>query len=112
MPVIVAKPKSKEKKRYYRKHIDFFKLLEKIKLWPSRSGVLHGIKSMKIKGDLAEIVTHCGETFIVRNSKTSRAARWMRNKWFFKACGKCKIPDWKLEKYSATYLNQQYGSNL
>jgi len=109
---VISKPKSKEKKRYYRKHIDFFKLLDKIKLWPSRSGVLHGIKSMKVKGDMAEIVTHCGEKFIVRNSKTSRAARWMRNKWFFKSCGKCRIPDWKLEKYSATYLNQQYGSNL
>ena len=36
-------------KRYYRKHVDFFRLLEKIKLWPSRNGTLHGIRSITYK---------------------------------------------------------------
>ncbi|ATW28110.1 pyrrolysine--tRNA(Pyl) ligase small subunit [Candidatus Formimonas warabiya] len=108
----VQKPASKEKKRYYRKNVDFFKLIEKIKLWPSRNGTLHGIRSMKITGNTAEIVTHCNERFIIRNSKNSRAARWLRNKWFFHVCPGCKIPQWKLEKYSATYLNQFWGSSL
>lgn len=103
---------SAKKKRYYRKNIDFFKFVEKLKLWPSRSGTLHGIKSMTKRGNTAEIVTHCNEKFEVLNSKHSRAARCLRNKLFFRACSSCKIPDWKLKKYSSTYVNQGYGSNL
>ena len=103
---------SASKKRYYRKNVDFFKFVEKLKLWPSRSGILHGIKSMTIRGNTEEIVTHCNETFQIYNSRHSRAARCLRNKLFFHACGTCKIPGWKLEKYSETYVNQNYGSRL
>jgi len=103
---------SEKKKRYYRKNVDFFKFVEKIKLWPSRSGNLHGIKSMTIRGNTAEIITHCNEKFQVFNSKHSRAARCLRNKLFFHACSTCKIPDWKLKKYSVTYVNQDYGARL
>lgn len=106
------KTRSKERIRYYRKNVEFFKLLEKIKLWPSKNGTLHGIRSIKINGNTAEIVTHCNEKFVVRNSKNCRAARWLRNKWFFGVCKGCKIPEWKLEKYSVTYLNQYHGSGL
>ncbi|MBZ4688647.1 MAG: hypothetical protein PWQ96_1760 [Clostridia bacterium] len=102
----------KAKKRYYRKHIDLFKLLQKIKLWPSRKGILHGIKSINIKGNRAEILTHCNERFVINNSKNSRVSRWLRNKWFFGVCGKCKVPEWKLEKYSSTYFSQYKGSKL
>lgn len=107
-----SKPVPKEKRRYYRKNVEFFKLIEKLKLWPSRSGTLHGIRSIKITGNTAEIVTHCNERFVIHNSRNCRAARWLRNKWFFGVCKGCKIPEWKLEKYSATYLNQLYGSKL
>ncbi len=100
------------KQRYYRKNTEFFKLVEKIKLWPARSGVLHGIKSMKISGDTAEITTYCNETFTIANSKNSRAARWLRNKWSFCVCKKCKIPGWKIEKYSTTIMKNNYGSVL
>ncbi len=100
------------KKRYYRKNVDFFKFVEKLKLWPSKSGTLHGIKSMTIRGNRAEIITHCNESFQTYNSKNSRAARCLRNKLFFKACKTCKIPNWKLEKYSSTFVNQNYGSRL
>lgn len=103
---------SAKKKRYYRKNVDFFKLVEKIKLWPSRNGILHGIQSMTYKGNKAEIITHCSEKFEIFNSKHSRAARCLRNKLFFQECSKCKIPDWKLKKYSVTYVNQDYGSRL
>jgi len=103
---------SKEKKRYYRKHADFFALLQKIKLWPSRKGILHGIRSIKIKGNYAEVVTHCGSRFRIYNSKNSRAARWLRNKWIIETCPRCKIPKWKLEKYSSTYFSEHYGSEL
>ncbi|AFQ43575.1 pyrrolysine--tRNA(Pyl) ligase small subunit [Desulfosporosinus meridiei] len=101
-----------KKKRYYRKNVDFFKFVEKLKLWPSRSGTLHGVKSMTIRGNTAEIVTHCNEKFQIYNSKHSRAARCLRNKLFFRACTTCKIPGWKLEKYSSTHVNQNYGSRL
>ncbi|WP_425059604.1 hypothetical protein SCACP_01990 [Sporomusa carbonis] len=101
-----------KKKKYYRKNVGFFKLVEKIKLWPSRSGILHGIKSIKITGNIAEITTHCGETFIVWNSRNSRAARWLRNKWCASACGKCKIPEWKIQKYTSTIMTQKWGSGL
>lgn len=103
---------TREKKRYYRKNVNFFKLIEKIKLWPSRTGMLHGIKSILIRGNVAEIITHCNEKFVVHNSRNSRAARWLRNKWHLNVCRACKVPDWKLEKYSSTGLSQYHGSNL
>lgn len=102
----------KERTRYYRKNVGFFRLVEKIKLWPARSGVLHGIKSIQVNGDTAVITTHCGERFVVRNSKNSRAARWLRNKWCAKACHACRIPDWKLSKYTKTMMTQDWGSGL
>lgn len=101
-----------KKKKYYRKNVDFFKLVEKIKLWPSRSGILHGIKSIKITGEIAEIITHCDEKFVVWNSRNSRAARWLRNKWCVCGCKACKIPQWKLEKYTRTMMTQKWGSSL
>lgn len=103
---------AKEKKRYYRKNVNFFSLLEKIKLWPSRNGSLHGIKSITRRGDMAEIITHCNLRFIVHNSRHSRAARWLRNKWFFRLCPVCGVPEWKLRKFSATVLSQHYGAQL
>lgn len=105
--------KSKEPpKRYYRKRVELFKLIDKIKLWPSRKGILHGIKSIEKMGEQARITTHCDKTFIVNNSRNSRAARWLRNKWFGNVCPICKIPGWKLEKYSSTRFRRHYGSML
>lgn len=101
-----------KKKKYYRKNVAFFKLVEKIKLWPSRSGIMHGVKSIKITGDIAEVTTHCDEKFIVWNSRNSRAARWLRNKWCVCACKACKIPSWKIEKYTSTMMTQKWGSSL
>ncbi|MFO8143055.1 MAG: pyrrolysine--tRNA(Pyl) ligase small subunit [Dehalococcoidales bacterium] len=111
-----------QKKIFYPKRIPLFKLIDKIKLWPSRTGVLHGIKSFEVRGDsYALITTHCNKQMIVRNSKNSHAARWLRNKWYAKTCDKCRVPQWKIEKYSVTvfkggrfssYLYQQsVGSN-
>lgn len=100
------------KKKFYRKHVALFPLVEKIKLWSSRSGVLHGVRSMEIKGDYAEITTHCGKTFISKNSRNGRAARWLRNKWITKPCKQCKIPSWKLDKYSTTYFSEHFGKEL
>ncbi len=103
---------STPKKRYYRKHVGLFELIDKIKLWPARSGRLHGIKTVVSRGAFAEITTHCGETFRVYNSKNSRANRWLRNKWAKEPCRACKVPQWKLEKYASTFFSQHYGSDL
>ncbi|MDR2461072.1 MAG: hypothetical protein LBE38_09930 [Deltaproteobacteria bacterium] len=99
-------------KRYYRKKNDLFSLLEKIKLWPSRSGRLHGILTITIHGEMATITTHCGKTFQVRNSRNSRAARWLRNKYYSGACTACGVPEWKLAKYGQTFFSRSYGAYL
>lgn len=99
-------------KRYYRKKVELFNLIDKIKLWPSRKGILHGIKSIEKIGDQAWITTHCNKQFIVSNSKRSRGARWLRNKWFTRPCEVCKVPDWKMAKYSSTRFRRHYGSLL
>jgi len=99
-------------KRFYKKRIDLLKLIEKIKLWPSRTGVLHGIRSIETHGSYAIITTHCNKTFSANNSRNSRAARWVRNKWFHSVCKSCGVPDWKLEKYSATHFRRHHGSIL
>jgi pyrrolysyl-tRNA synthetase-like protein len=108
-----AKKKVKQPgKRYYRKRVELFRLIEKIKLWPSRRGLLHGIKTIDVIGGQARITTHCNKTFLITDSRNSRAARWLRNKWFKGICGGCRVPDWKLAKYSSTHFKRHYGSAL
>ncbi len=99
-------------KRYYRKRVELFRLIDKIKLWPSRKGILHGIKAIEKIGDQARITTHCNKMFRVNNSRNSRAARWLRNKWITDICRVCGVPDWKLSKYSATQFKRHHGSLL
>ncbi|OQY06778.1 MAG: hypothetical protein B6I22_04555 [Desulfobacteraceae bacterium 4572_123] len=99
-------------KRYYRKRVELFRLIDKIKLWPSRTGTLHGIRTIEKIGDQARITTHCNKTFMVNNSRNSRASRWLRNKWFHDICPACRIPDWKLAKYSSTQFKRHHGSLL
>jgi pyrrolysyl-tRNA synthetase-like protein len=98
--------------RYYRKRVELFRLLDKIKLWPSRQGILHGIKAIRVTGDVAQVTTHCGKTFTASNSRNSRAARWLRNKWFTQTCESCGIPNWKIEKYASTRFRRHQGSSL
>ena len=102
----------KAAKRYYRKRVALFRLIDKIKLWPSRSGMLHGIRTIQKMGDQARITTHCNKTFLANDSRNSRAARWLRNKWFKEVCPVCRVPDWKLEKFSSTQFKRHYGSAL
>lgn len=104
--------RQKERERFYRKDSELFPLIERIKLWPSRSGMLHGIRQLKVSGDTATIITHCGAEFSVSNSRNGRACRWIRNKWSKCACRACKIPDWKLAKFSRTAMVAQGGENL
>ena len=98
----LEKSKKDTVKRYIYKNQSLYSLINKIKLWPSRSGVLHGIKSVELFGNNIKITTHCGEEFTVWNSKNSRSARWLRNRWCTYPCLKCNIPEWKMSKYSST----------
>ena len=97
---------------YYQRRLRLFKLIDKIKLWPSRTGKLHGIRSIDMSGDIARVITHCNKKFVINNSKNSKAARWLRNKWFTQLCPQCRIPNWKIEKYSATKFVKKQGSWL
>ena len=99
-------------KRYYRKRVHLLRLVEKIKLWPSRKGTLHGIRSIEKLGDQARVTTHCNKAFVIHNSRNSRAARWLRNKLFIGVCSQCGIPEWKLEKYDSTRFKRHQGSLL
>ena len=109
---MVPKKEKPQVKRYYRKRVELFRLIDKVKLWPSRRGILHGIRTIDIMGDQARITTHCNRTFMVANSRNSRAARWLRNKWFKGDGRTCGIPDWKLENHSLTQFRRGYGSDL
>jgi len=51
---------------------------------------------------MMELHTHCGQTARVRNSRTGRVARHLRNKQFEKPCPRCRIPAWKIEKFEET----------
>jgi pyrrolysyl-tRNA synthetase-like protein len=99
-------------KRYYRKRVNLFRLIDKVKLWPSRRGVLHGIKSIEYHGNHGQITTHCGKAFMVADSCNSRAARCLRNKVYASICTQCSVPDWKIEKFAATRFNRHFGSAL
>lgn len=90
------------KKHTVRKHAAPYDVVEKVKLWPSKTGMLHGVRSVKLKSNLIEVQTHCGQSFRVRNSKTSRVARHLRNKIYDKPCPRCRIPAWKVQKFADT----------
>ncbi len=93
------------KKRYMYKNQRLCQMVSKIKLWPSRTGILHGVKTIENTGKTLTITTHCGESFVVWDSKNSRSIRWLQNRWHKKPCKKCRIPQWKLEKYSNTVFS-------
>ncbi len=101
-----------KKTRTYRKNQTLFVLINKMRLWPSRQGILHGVREISINANLATLTTHCGHTFTVYNSRTSRANRWLRNKTIIKPCKFCKVPDWKIEKYKGTSFKKKHGSRL
>lgn len=93
---------AKPKRPTVRRHADPYSVVEKVKLWPSKKGILHGVRSVKLKGGVMELETHCGRSIRLRNSRNSRAARHLRNKTYETSCPLCRIPSWKLEKFGET----------
>ncbi len=112
MSILSGATRPSKKTRTYRKNQLLFLLINKMRLWPSRQGILHGLKEVTINNNMATVTTHCGHTFTVHNSRTSRANRWLRNKIVVKPCKKCAIPDWKMEKYKGTSFKKKHGARL
>jgi pyrrolysyl-tRNA synthetase-like protein len=79
-----------------------YDLVDKINLWPSRSGLLHGVKEAENLGSFIRITTYCGKAIMAKPSKRSRSARWLRNHWKKEICAGCAIPTWKVERYART----------
>jgi len=85
--------------KYQLRNASLFDSVNKIKLWPSRSGLLHGIRDVKGSGDWLELSTHCGVVFKIRDSKNGRGIRQLKHRNYKKVCKKCGVPSWKIEKY-------------
>ena len=99
-------------KRYYRKRQRLLAMVSKMKLWPSRKGRLHGVRTVSATASGFTVETHCGLVFKARDSANSRACRWLRAKQYAVACPDCRIPAWKLEKYGSTVFSKRQGSVL
>lgn len=59
------------KKRYYRKNVELFVLLNKMKLWPARSGVLHGIREINLQGKYALLPLTAARPIRLYNSQAT-----------------------------------------
>ncbi|MDR1657498.1 MAG: hypothetical protein LBT47_08090 [Deltaproteobacteria bacterium] len=101
-----------EAKRYYRKRQHLLAMVFKMKLWPSRTGLLHGVKSLEKTPAGFRVTTHCGLVFSARDSGSSRAARWLRAKQYTAPCPGCQVPPWKLKKYGSTVFSKRRGAVL
>ncbi|NIQ06588.1 MAG: hypothetical protein GWO20_12935 [Candidatus Korarchaeota archaeon] len=77
-----------------------FSLVSKIKLWPSQKGILHGVIKVESLGQFIRVTTYCKEVILVKDSRRSRVARWLRNRWVVAVCKDCRIPEWKLKRFS------------
>ncbi len=97
----------KRRERRFRKREGLYYIINRIKLLPSRNGILHGVRSVKLRGNVMTIITHCNQQVCVKCSKSGRLARWLRNKWYERSCQGCRVPKWKLEKYSQTSFVKQ-----
>jgi len=74
-------------------------MVETVKLWPTRNGTTHGVTHMEREGGFLHIQTHCGLVIVARDSRNSRAARWLRRGHLFRACPRCGIPMWKQRRF-------------
>lgn len=92
--------KAKLLKYYRERNKSLYKMVEKIKLWPSRTGTLHGVRELRKEGDWVVVSTHCGCTLRTRDSKNGRALRQLKQRNYKHACKKCDVPRWKMKKFS------------
>jgi len=75
------------------------KLVKQNDVWLSRNDVLHGIKKYDVSSKKIRIVTDCGETITVNNSRRSSSARSLRNSKYGKVCKHCKLSEERINKF-------------
>ena len=78
-------------------------LVNELGFFISRSGRLHKVSSMVEQGDYLKLSMKCGQCIIVRDSRQSRATRWLKNKWMKKPCRGCKIQSGDLSRFIMRY---------
>lgn len=74
-------------------------LVAELGFFVSRSGKLHKVSSMDEYGNYVRLLTKCGQCIAVRNSRRSKAARWIRNGWMRQICKGCKIKSGELSRF-------------
>lgn len=77
-----------------------FEIVKELGFFISRSGKLHKIVSVEEYGYNLKLHTACGQYITIRNSKRSKATRWIRNKWLKTICKGCKIKSSEISEYS------------
>ncbi|SFM71379.1 pyrrolysine--tRNA(Pyl) ligase [Methanolobus profundi] len=75
-------------------------LISKNGLWVSRNGRLHGVKKCETSQKYIRIEMDCGDIVTIRNSRTSRSARALRNHKFQKPCKHCRLSDDRINEFS------------
>ena len=96
------------------------KLIKLNDVWLSRNDVLHGIKKYDVSSQKIRILTDCGDTIIVNNSKRSSSARSLRNSKYGKVCKRCKLSEERINKFvskdfydpSVTYVEPQQKKSV
>jgi pyrrolysyl-tRNA synthetase-like protein len=78
-------------------------LVDELGFFISRTGRLHKVSSMVEQGYYVRLSMKCGQCTIVRNSRQSRATRWLRNKWMRKPCRGCKIKSGDISRFTMKY---------
>ncbi|MCP8318421.1 MAG: hypothetical protein L6N95_01150 [Candidatus Methylarchaceae archaeon HK01B] len=74
-------------------------MIDGLGFFVSRSGKLHKVSSIKEYGNYVKFITDCGQYIVVRNSRRSKAARWIRNGWMKSSCKGCKIKSGELSRF-------------
>lgn len=77
--------------------------VSEIGFFVSRSGRLHKVSSILEHGDFLRLSMRCGQCIFVRDSRQSRATRWLKNGWMRKPCRGCKIKSGDLSKFTIKY---------
>jgi len=85
-----------------RKRPRLFDMVDMVRLYPSSNGTTHGVESVEIEGGFIRVRTYCGLTYVARDSRNSRAARWLRRGYLYRPCPQCGIPAWKQKRFRRT----------
>lgn len=68
-------------------------------VWLSRKGLLHKINNYEVSRKKILIEMACGESIVVNNSRSSRAARSLRRNKYRKTCKYCKVSDEDINRF-------------